>query len=107
MTPVVVDDGPDQAVGGVRRHDDVAAVGADDPAVLDQRTDRAAVDDDAQQAVAGHVERHRRPRGERDRAEARRDQPGIADGRAEQRDIAAVGALIVPSLTTLPPVPVK
>ncbi|MCY1171576.1 hypothetical protein D9M73_116900 [compost metagenome] len=70
----------------------MAAIGDDHPAIVRQRVQRTFVDGDVEQAIARHIERHGIARGERDRAKPRRDQPAIADARAEQRDIATIGA---------------
>ena len=48
----VVDHRPQQAAGRLRGHQHLAAVGAHQPAVRDQRVDRALVDGDVEQAVA-------------------------------------------------------
>ena len=62
----VVDHGPEQLAGGLRGQQHLAAIGADQAAIVDQRVDRACVDRDVEQAVAGDVERDRLAGGERD-----------------------------------------
>ena len=49
----------------------MAAIGADKPAIGDQRIDSAAIDRDIEQAIARDIERDRRSGGEHDRTELR------------------------------------
>ncbi len=68
------------------RQQHLAAVGVDQPAVLDQRIYRALAHRDTQQAVTGYVEGDGVAGGERHRAEPRDDDAVVADAGAEQRD---------------------
>ena len=81
----------EQASRRLRGQHHLPAVGADQAGVLRQCIDGAFVHGDVEQAVAGHVERHRVARGEHDRAQPRRDHAFVAHAGAQQGDIAAVG----------------
>ncbi len=87
----VVDHRLQQLAGRLGGEHHLAAVGLDHPAVLHQRLDRALVDRDVQQAVAGHVEGDGRAGGHDDCAEVGRDQALVADRAAQQGDVAAIG----------------
>ncbi|MEN3950023.1 hypothetical protein WJU17_00630 [Iodidimonas sp. SYSU 1G8] len=87
----VVDHRLEQLASGLRGHDDLAAIGADNAAILDQRVDGALVHRDVEQPVRGDVESDRLTRDERDGAQFRDDQAFVRYGGAQQRDVATIG----------------
>ena len=87
----VVHGGAKQGPGGVGGHDDPAAVGAKQAAVADKGIDRAGIDRDGEQAIAGEIKRDDVTRGEDDRPEIGLDQAIVVDGGTKQRDLAATG----------------
>ena len=86
----IVDRGVEQVSGPLRGHHDLAAVRADQPAIADQRADRALVDRDVEQPVTRDVERDRLAARQHDGAEVRLDRAAVTDVRAEQRNIAVL-----------------
>ena len=87
----VVHRGLQQVARRQRGQQYLSAVGLDQAAVLRQRVYRALVHRDIEQAVPGQVQRHRVAGGQRHRAEFGGDHAFIADVRAQEGHIAAVG----------------
>ena len=81
----------EQAARRLRCEHHLPAVGTDQAGVPRQCIERAFVHGDVEQAIAGHIQRHRIARRENDRAQARGDHAFVAHAGAKQRDIPAVG----------------
>ena len=86
----IVHRGVEQLAGALRGHHDLAAISADQAAILHKRTDRALVDDHVEQPVARHVKRDRLAARQDDGAEIGLDRAVVGNVRPEQRDIAAL-----------------
>ena len=88
----VVDRIGQQAARRLGGHQHLAAIGPDQAAVVHQRIDRALVDGDVQQLVAGHIQRDGIACGQGDGAQLGRNHALVADVRAQQGHIAAVSS---------------
>ena len=69
----------------------LSAISLDQAAVVDQRIDRALVDRDVEQAVAGNIEGDSVAGDQRHRAHPGRDDALVADVGAQEGDVAAIG----------------
>ena len=87
----VVDYAGQQRLFGPRRHDDPAAVGPDQPAVVGQAVEHALVDLHLDQTVAVEVERGGAARAQYHGAQRGRDRALVANGVAQQGHKATVG----------------
>ena len=87
----VVDHRAGQRIRRPGRHDDIAAIGRDQVAVVDQGINGAAIDGKTHKAVAVEIERDLVARGEGHRAQARTDHALVLNLRREQRHISTFG----------------
>ncbi len=88
----VVDRRPQELACRARRHQNLAAIGLDQAAILRQGVHRALIDRDVQQSVARDVERHGVAGRERHGPQFGGDHAIVADIGAQEGDIAAIRA---------------
>ena len=89
----VVHHGRGDVAGRAHGQDNAAAVGMDQVLVFNQRIQRRLIHHEADQAIAGKIERDLVARGERGGAQACGDDAFVAHFRGEQGDIAACSGL--------------